>query len=237
VVVPAYNEEGRIGESLLKIRSYMEAAGWGFEIIVVDDGSRDRTADVVGQLARQDGRLALVVNERNLGKGGAVRRGVLASRGDAVLFSDADLSTPIEEFANLLPWLETHGLVMASRSLPDSNVLVHQPRYRELMGRVYNLFVQALLVRGFIDTQCGFKLMTRQAAQAIFGRARIRSFSFDVEMIVLAKRLGYAVKEVPVCWVNSRASRVHPLADSVQMLLDLLRIKFYDIFGFYGKAN
>jgi dolichyl-phosphate beta-glucosyltransferase len=237
VVVPAYNEEGRIGESLLKIRSYMEAAGWSFEIIVVDDGSRDRTADVVGRLAREDRRLALVVNERNLGKGGAVRRGVLASRGDAVLFSDADLSTPIEEFEKLLPWLRTHGLVMASRSLPDSNVIVHQPLYRELMGRVYNLFVQALLVRGFIDTQCGFKLMTRAAAVAIFGRARIRSFSFDVEMIVLARRLGYAVKEVPVCWVNSRASRVHPLADSVQMLLDLFRIKFYDLFGFYERTD
>jgi dolichyl-phosphate beta-glucosyltransferase len=237
VVVPAYNEEGRIGESLLKIKSYMEAAGFGFEVVVVDDGSRDRTAEVVGELAGEDARLRLVTNEKNLGKGGAVRRGVMASCGDVVLFSDADLSTPIEEFEKLLPWVETHGLVIASRSLPDSNVIVHQPLYRELMGRIYNLFVQALLVRGFVDTQCGFKLMTRPAALGIFERARIRSFSFDVEMIVLAKRLGYAVKEVPVCWVNSRASKVNAVADSVQMLLDLLRIKFYDTFGFYRKKN
>ncbi|HVP56504.1 MAG TPA: dolichyl-phosphate beta-glucosyltransferase [bacterium] len=235
VVVPAYDEQGRIEDSLLKIKAYMQDAGLGFEIVVVDDGSRDRTPEIVAEFARNDPRIKLVQNRRNLGKGAAVRNGVRSSRGDVVLFSDADLSTPIQEFENLLAWIDSHELVIASRSLPDSKVLVHQPFYREMMGRTYNVFVRTLLVRGLIDTQCGFKLMTRRAADAIFRLQRINSFSFDVEMILIARKMGYSVKEVPVQWVNSRASKVHPVLDSVQMLLDLFRIKFYDISGFYGK--
>jgi dolichyl-phosphate beta-glucosyltransferase len=235
VVVPAYNEQGRIEDSLVKIRDYMEGVGLGFEIIVVDDGSRDRTSEMVAELARGDARIQLVQNRKNLGKGAAVRNGVRSSAGDVVLFSDADLSTPIEEFESLLPWLQSHGLVIASRSLPDSEVLVHQPFYREMMGRIYNLLVRILVVRGLIDTQCGFKLMSRRAADDIFRRQRIDSFSFDVEMILIARKLGYAVKEVPVRWINSRASKVHPVVDSIQMLLDLIRIKFYDISGLYGR--
>lgn len=235
MVVPAYNEQGRIETSLKNIVDYMQGAGFGFEVIVVDDGSRDRTAEVVARIAREDPRVRLVQNRRNAGKGSAVRNGVRSSSGDVVLFSDADLSTPIEEFEKLLPWVASSDLVIASRSLPDSNVLVHQPFYRELMGRIYNLLVRTLVIRGLIDTQCGFKLMSRRAADAIFRRQRINSFSFDVEMILIARKLGYAVKEVPVRWINSRASKVHPVLDSAQMLLDLFRIKFYDILGLYGN--
>jgi dolichyl-phosphate beta-glucosyltransferase len=225
----------RIGESLRKIIAYIQATGFDFEVIVVDDGSRDRTAEMVLEVTQEDRRVRLVKNKKNMGKGGAVRNGIRAAQGDVVLFSDADLSTPIDELERLLPWLGSHQLVIASRSLPDSNVILHQPSYREFMGRIYNRFVQALLVRGIIDTQCGFKLMTGGAAHGIFERQRINSFSFDVEMILLAKKLGFAVKEVPVRWINSRASKVHPVLDSFQMLLDLFRIKFYDILGFYGK--
>jgi len=235
VVIPAFNEEGRIGETLEKIRNYLGARGFAFEIVVVDDGSRDRTASIVGSLAAKDPRIRLLGGLTNKGKGASVRRGVLASRGEAVLFSDADLSTPIEEVENLLPWLDDHPLVIASRSLPGSDVMVRQPAYREIMGRIFNMLVRALLLRGFIDTQCGFKLMTRRAADAIFPRQRINSFCFDVEMIVIARRLGMQVKQVPVRWVNSRISRVHPVLDSAHMLLDLLRVKFYDIAGFYSR--
>ena len=237
VVIPAYNEEGRIGESLRKIQRYMQEKAFGFEVVVADDGSRDRTAETVGEFSREDPRIRLIRNPRNMGKGAAVRSGVKASGGDVVLFSDADLSTPIEEYEKLLPWVETHDLVIASRSLPESDVIVHQPFYRELMGRVFNLVVQVLLVRGMIDTQCGFKLMTGDAARRIFARQRINSFSFDVEMILIAKRIGLKVKEVPVRWINSRASRVHPVVDSTEMLLDLFRIKIYDILGVYRKTN
>lgn len=211
----------------------MDAKPFSFEIIVVDDGSRDNTSKVVDAIAREDERVRLISNQVNRGKGFAVRQGVMASRGDVILFSDADLSTPIEEFEKLLPYLSDFDLVIASRSLPDSQVLIHQPRYRELMGRIFNAFVQAMLVRGFIDTQCGFKLMTRQAATAIFERARIDSFSFDVEIILIAKRLGFRVKDVPVRWIDSRGSRVHPIKDSAHMLLDLFKIKLYDFLGHY----
>ena len=237
IIVPAYNEAARIGESLRSIVAYMETKGFDFEVVVVDDCSRDATASVVGDVAREDAHVRLVSHASNLGKGGAVRTGVRISKGDAVMFSDADLSTPIEELERLLPWLETHELVIASRSLPASEVVVHQPFYREWMGRIYNVFVQALVVRGIIDTQCGFKLMTRRAADAIFALARVNSFSFDVEVILIAKRLGFKVKEVPVRWINSRASKVHPVVDSLEMLLDLFRIKFYDMIGCYKKTS
>lgn len=208
-----------------------------FEIIVVDDGSRDGTPGIVEKRASADARVRLVPNPRNMGKGYSVRRGVQASTGDLVLFSDADLSTPIEELEKLLGWIDDCDVVIASRSLPDSDVVVHQPFYRELMGKVFNVIVQVLLVRGIIDTQCGFKLMTRRAADAVFALSRIDSFSFDVELILIARRCGLRVKDIPVTWIDSPGSRVHPIRDSSHMLLDLVRIKFYDILGYYKKAG
>jgi dolichyl-phosphate beta-glucosyltransferase len=213
----------------------MSARGCDFEILVVDDGSTDRTAETAVATATRDTRVRLLRNDRNMGKGFAVRRGVLSSRGSVVMFTDADLSTPIEEYGNLLPHLASADLVIASRSLPDSNVVLRQPAYREFMGRTFNAFVQTLIVKGIIDTQCGFKLMRREVADKIFGLARINSFSFDVEVILIARRLGYSVKDVPVTWVDSRGSRVHPIWDSGHMLLDLLRIKLYDLLGYYRQ--
>ena len=213
----------------------MDARGHGFEIIVVDDGSTDDTAAAVASIAASEQRLRLLRNDTNRGKGFTVRRGMLDAAGDVVLFSDADLSTPIEEYDKLLGFLDDNELVIASRSLPDSDVAVRQPAYREMMGRVFNVFVQVLLVRGVIDTQCGFKLMRADAARAIAGLMRIDRFSFDVEMIVIARRLGYRYVDVPVRWINSAGSRVHPVRDSVNMMLDLFRIKLYDIAGHYKK--
>jgi dolichyl-phosphate beta-glucosyltransferase len=237
VVVPAYNEERRIGESLAKMRSYLNGAGCDYEIIVVDDGSTDSTSDVVRRVAARDSGVRLVSNRKNRGKGYTVRRGMEEAKGETILFSDADLSTPIEEFDRLSAYLDDYDLVIASRSLPDSRVLVHQPFYRELMGRLFNVLVQVLLVRGIIDTQCGFKIMNRRAADRITGLLRIDSFSFDVEMILAARRQGLGVKDVPVRWINSPGSRVHPVRDSAQMMLDLLRIKLYDLLGYYRNEE
>ncbi|MFH1313620.1 MAG: dolichyl-phosphate beta-glucosyltransferase [Candidatus Eisenbacteria bacterium] len=233
--MPAYNEESRIGESLGKIKTYLEGGDFDFEIIVVDDGSRDGTSRIVTDAASADSRIRLLRNESNKGKGYSVRRGVLESAGDLVLFSDADLSTPIDELDGLLRSVGDFDIVIASRSLPDSQVVIHQPFYREFMGKIFNLFVQMMLVRGIIDTQCGFKLMTRKAADTVFRSARIDSFSFDVEMILIARRCGLGVKDMPVRWIDSRASKVHPVRDSAHMLLDLFRIKLYDILGLYKR--
>jgi dolichyl-phosphate beta-glucosyltransferase len=215
----------------------MKERGYDFEIVVVDDGSTDATASIVETRSGRDARVKLVRSNRNKGKGHAVRLGIGESSGDPVLFSDADLSTPIDEFERLLPHLGEADMVIASRSLPDSDVIVHQPFYRESMGRIFNLLVRVLLLRGFIDTQCGFKLMRREAADAILQNLRINSFSFDVEMILAAARLGFTVKDVPVRWIDSRGSRVHPVRDAAHMLLDLFRIKLYDLSGHYEKTR
>jgi dolichyl-phosphate beta-glucosyltransferase len=215
----------------------MDGRGFEFEVIIVDDGSRDSTAKIATGLASEDPRVHVLVNKKNRGKGYSVRRGVRAARGDLVLFSDADLSTPIGEFDKLLAWIDTCGVVIASRSLPESNVVLHQPGYRELLGKIFNIIVQILLVRGIIDTQCGFKLMPRQEALEILKHQRINSFSFDVELILIAKRLGLTVKDVPVTWIDSGGSKVHVIKDSVHMLLDLARIKLYDLLGLYPRAK
>ena len=215
----------------------MDERGHGFEIVVVDDGSTDETAGIVKRLSSEEPRLRLVANEANMGKGYSVRRGILESKGDVVLFSDADLSTPIDEYDRLLEYLDSYDLVIASRSLPDSNVVLHQPAYREMMGRMFNLMVQVLVLRGIIDTQCGFKLMRAEVGRDIAAYQRIDRFSFDVEMILVARRLGYRDIDVPVKWINSRGSRVHAVKDSFNMLLDLFRIKLYDIAGRYRRRD
>jgi len=147
----------------------------------------------------------------------------------------ADLSTPIEEYDRLLPHLDRFDIVIASRSLPDSDIVIHQPIYREMMGRVFNALVQMLLVRGIVDTQCGFKLMRTDVGRRIAAYQRINRFSFDVEMLLVARRLGYSFVDIPVRWINSPGSRVQPLRDSFNMLLDLFRIKLYDIAGCYRE--
>lgn len=215
----------------------MDGIGHEFELIVVDDGSTDDTAAIVRDLSLTEPRIRLIANKVNMGKGYSVRHGILEAVGDIVLFSDADLSTPIEEYGKMLEYLSEYDLVMASRSLPESNVVIHQPAYRETMGKMFNLLVQTLIVRGIIDTQCGFKLMKTETGREIAGYLRINRFSFDVEMILVAKRLGYRCVDVPVKWINSPASRVHAVKDSLNMLLDLFRIKLYDIAGYYKRRT
>ncbi|MCX7017560.1 MAG: glycosyltransferase family 2 protein [Candidatus Sumerlaeota bacterium] len=226
VVIPAYNEETRLGESLRRVLAYLAAQSYDWEVIVVDDGSADATGRVSEEIGR--GRACRVLrNEPNRGKGYSIRRGMLEARGRYRLFSDADLSTPIEELDKFWPAVnDGYGMVIGSRALPDSNLEVRQPFYREMMGRVFNLFVRLLLVGGIRDTQCGFKLFTAEMAESIFPRQTLQGFAFDVELIVLARRAGFKVAEVPVRWINSPASRVSAWRDSAKMFLDLLRLKF-----------
>lgn len=228
VVIPAYNEEKRLRPSLEKVLGFLEARreerGDDFELLVVDDGSSDGTA--AEALAFADRGVRVLALDRNQGKGAALRRGVLESRGDAVLLSDADLSTPIEDVEKLEPHLDSAAVVLGSRAVADSDVAVHQPLYREIMGKTFNLMIRMLGVGGIHDTQCGFKLLRGDVARAIFERMVTPGFAFDVEMVWLARRLGHEVAEVGVTWRNAPGSSVNPLLDPPKMLLEILRFRW-----------
>jgi len=228
VVIPAYNEARRIGPSLQRAVDYLRSryGADGFEIIVVDDGSRDRTVTVVKQFMEGAPEVKLMRLPHNRGKGAAVRAGMVAAIGDAILFSDADLSTPIEEVEPALQLIrEGSDVVIGSRALVGSQILVRQTLLRESLGRLFNRLIRAFLRIPFRDTQCGFKLFRREAAHAVFQRARIDGFAFDVETILIALRSGYRVREMPVRWINDPESRVTLLRHPAQMLGDLWRIR------------
>jgi dolichyl-phosphate beta-glucosyltransferase len=225
VVVPAYNEAGRLEPGLRRAVEYLAGRGRPFELLVVDDGSRDATSAVAAAFAAQGVRV--IRHERNRGKGAAVRTGVVASRGARVLISDADFSTPIEEVEKLEARLGNGTpLVLGSRGLASSQVQQHQPFYRELMGRTFNLIIRMVGVRGIRDTQCGFKLAAGDAGRSLFSAMTLDGFAWDVEMIWLARRRGYGVAEVGVVWVNSPDSRVDPIRSSLSMLRDVLLMRF-----------
>ncbi|HZU17246.1 MAG TPA: dolichyl-phosphate beta-glucosyltransferase [Candidatus Dormibacteraeota bacterium] len=225
VVVPCYNEEDRLPASLARVASFLEGHGGSFELILVDDGSDDRTLEII----REAGRRFPYVQALSLphrGKGAALAEGVRRSRGRLVLLSDADFSTPIEELGRLEAAIaEGADVAIGSRAAPGARE-VDQPLYRRLMGKAFNLLVQALLLPGVWDTQCGFKLFRGPVARQLFAQLHTTGFAFDVEVLYLARRSGHRVREVPVRWINSPSSRVSPLRDARAMALDLLRIRF-----------
>jgi dolichyl-phosphate beta-glucosyltransferase len=225
IVIPAYNEEERIGRSLERVREYCRRAQPAHEVIVVDDGSRDGTAAVVLQCAKKWDRLKLMTLEHR-GKGHATKMGVLASSGEWILCSDADLSTPVEQVENMLAAGKQHAIVIGSRSVNGASVTQPPPFHRKVMGRVFNWIVKALAVRGFQDTQCGFKLYRRDAARDIFNRITLDGFAFDVETLYLAGKLGYSVAEVPVSWRNDERTKVRLLSDPPRMFLDVMKIRW-----------
>jgi dolichyl-phosphate beta-glucosyltransferase len=223
VVIPAYNEAQRLPRTLHRIAEHVESLAADCEILVVDDGSTDATAERALETRLRG--VQVLRNERNRGKGYSVRRGMLAARGARRLMTDADLSTPIEELARLSAQLDAgHDIAIGSRALPGSRIEVHQPALREGLGRAFNLLVRLLAVPGLHDTQCGFKLFTGDAAEAVFARCRLDGFSFDVEALHVARRLGYRVAEVPIVWRNDAATRV-TLLRGAAAFLDLVRIR------------
>ncbi len=224
VVIPAFNEERRIGPSLEAIIAYLKARGTAYEILVADDGSRDRT--VAAARGFSDGGVRVLPAPENQGKGAATRRGVGASRGRRVLLTDADLSTPIEDLPRLEARLGEAPVVIGSRAVSDSNVVEHQPLYRELMGKVFNRLIRLAGVGGIHDTQCGFKLLDGDAARRVFAEMVTPGFAYDVELVWLARKLGYAVAEVGVTWVNSPDTRVRALTDPPRMLLEIARFRW-----------
>lgn len=246
IVIPVYNEESRATKTLTQVLSFMNTFAPAFEIIVVDDGSKDKTADSVESYIKDHPEIKLIRNDHK-GKGPTVRTGVLASNGKYIYTIDCDLSTPMDELKRLANWIidNDYDIVIASREGLGAK-REGEPIYRHVMGRVFNLVVQTLALKGIQDSQCGFKLYKNQVAKTIFcnlivygeNTKKLTSAflgAFDVEVLFIAKTLGYKIKEVPVKWVFAKTTRLNPLVDSYKMGRDVLRIKILGLKGAYGK--
>jgi dolichyl-phosphate beta-glucosyltransferase len=228
-VIPAYNEARRIEACVRGVAEWSRTrpGGYDWEVLLVDDGSTDETASLARRFAAEESLdLEVLGYERNRGKGAAIRVGVLASKGDPVLVSDTDLSTPLSEWSKLSERLADHPVAIGSRALEQELVRKRQAFYREWLGRAGNSVIQLLAVPGIEDTQCGFKLFRGDAARTLFAEARVERFAWDVEILYLARRRGMTIAEVPVIWVNSPESKVRFVRDAVQTLWDVLRIRW-----------
>jgi dolichyl-phosphate beta-glucosyltransferase len=224
VVIPAFNEASRLGDSLERLLPFLEKRGESFEVMVVDDGSADATVDVAREYAHRG--VWVLELARNRGKGAALRHGVVASSGAKVLLCDADLSTPIEELARLEPYLTDAKLVLGSRDVEGARVELHQPWHRELMGKAFNLLIRALGFGDFRDTQCGFKLMRAETGRELLSSQVSSGFAFDVELLLRAQLAGMRVEEVPVTYVHDPRSQVRIARASARMVLDVARLGY-----------
>jgi dolichyl-phosphate beta-glucosyltransferase len=234
IVIPAYNESERLGATLEKVLTYVRQQGWDAEVIVVNDGSKDNTAEIVRACAEKNPMLRLLENPGNRGKGYSVRNGILNSRGDIVVFSDADLSSPIEEMPKLLEALAAGAdIAIGSRWLRAELQTHRQSLHRQVFGRIFNALNRIILGLRFKDTQCGFKAFTRRAAQTILPLQRIERWGFDPEILFLARKFGFRVDEVPVRWGHVGGTRINPLMDGARMFQEMLRIRWYDMTGKY----
>ena len=238
IVIPAYNEGARIAASLDKILRHAAESHWDAEIIVVDDGSSDETAELVRSRMRDNPRLRLLANPGNRGKGYSVRNGMLHAQGEILLFSDADLSSPIEEADKLFAALAAGAdVAIGSRWVRSELQTEKQPVHRRFLGRMFNLALRIILGLKFKDTQCGFKALTRRAADAVFPLQTIERWGFDPELIFLAQRFGFRVDEVPVVWAHREGTRINPLRDGIRMLGEMLQIRWNAITGKYSRPS
>ena len=236
IVIPAFNEERRLPATLSAVFHYLEGKACVFaEVLVVDDGSTDGTSAAATEFSRRHPELRLLKNPGNRGKGYSVRHGMLEAKGDWVLFTDADLSAPIEDLDKL--WAaaaaQNAAVAIGSRALDRSLIAVHQSFLRENAGRVFNLLMRLATGLPFQDTQCGFKLFEARAAREVFKRQRLERFGFDAEVLFIARRLGYRMVEVPVRWSHSEGTKVSMFRDSLGMFVDLLRIRWNQMRGLY----
>jgi len=234
IVIPCFNEERRLPATIEAIHGFFHRRGTQFELIIVDDGSVDDTSKLVNDVTQTLTGITLIRHEKNTGKGFAVKAGVLRSLGSAVLICDADLSTPIDEIDRLLPLLdEGCDIVIGSRRMRDSNIVMKQPWYRQVMGKIYNMLVNSVLALGFRDTQCGFKLFKGDVARSLFAKSRINGFSFDAEILFMAKRQGLKVREMPVSWSDSRGSKISVLTDPLKMMGEVFKVRINWLIGVY----
>ena len=226
IIIPAYQEETRLQKTLPSLRNYLINQDYSWEVIIVDDGSSDETPSIPNQIFSKTEPVKVIKNQKNRGKGYSVKQGVVEAKGEVILISDADFSTPIEEIEKLQTGIRKgYDIAIGSRSLVDSNIEVRQTWYRESMGRIFNVFVQMTVLRGFIDTQCGFKYFSREKTAPIFSQMTVEGFCFDVEFLFVAKKQGLKIIEVPIKWQHVPFSRVSLISDPIQMLLDLMSIR------------
>jgi len=227
-----------VGATLEKVLAYVAERGWDAEVIAVNDGSRDNTAEIIRGFAERNPRLRLLENPGNRGKGYSVRNGMLHAQGEILLFSDADLSSPIEEAEKLLAALNQGAdIAIGSRWLRSNLQTQRQPLYRQLFGRVFNLMLRITLGLRFKDTQCGFKAFTRRAAKVIFPLQRIERWGFDPELLYLAKKFKFKIVEVPVAWAHNEGTRISPLRDGTKMFVEMLKIRWNALAGKYSAKG
>jgi glycosyltransferase involved in cell wall biosynthesis len=238
IVIPAYNESARIRATLDKVLAHIGERGWNAEVLIVNDGSSDDTAQIVQQYASQHPALRLLENPGNRGKGYSVRNGMLHASGEWMLFSDADLSSPIEEADKLIAALAGGAdVAMGSRWLRKELQTQPQPLYRQFYGRIFNLALRIILGLHYRDTQCGFKAFTRQSTDLIFPLQHIERWGFDPELLFLARKFGLKVEEVPVKWAHREGTRLNPLRDGLRMFLEILKIRWYSLTGKYDARS
>ncbi|HST08738.1 MAG TPA: dolichyl-phosphate beta-glucosyltransferase, partial [Terriglobales bacterium] len=236
IVIPAYNESARIRATLDRVLAHICDRQWDAEVLVVDDGSRDDTAHIVASYAAQHPSLHLIENPGNRGKGYSVRSGMLHASGEILLFSDADLSSPIEEADKLFAALAAGAdVAIGSRWLRTELQTQRQSLHRQLFGRIFNLALRIVLGLPYRDTQCGFKAFTQRAAKAIFPRQHIERWGFDPEILFLTRKFGMKVEEVPVEWAHSEDTRINPMRDGIRMFIEMLRVRWYSLTGEYDK--
>ncbi|RME83767.1 MAG: glycosyltransferase family 2 protein [Caldilineae bacterium] len=233
MIIPAYNEEKRLPRSLEQILAWMETVPYEVEVLVVENGSTDRTTEIAESFAARSSNVRVLHSAK--GKGAAVYAGMMQGRGEYLFICDSDLSMPIAEVEKFLPpQLDGYDVAIASREAPGA-VRYNEPEYRHIMGRVFNLIVRVLAIPGFHDTQCGFKMFRRDVARRVFARQTITGWTFDVEALYVAIKEGARVAEVPINWYFDADSRVHPIKDTWQMFWDVIRIRLNDLRGLYDR--
>ncbi len=235
IIIPAYNEAERIGASLDRILSYIAESRWSAELIVVNDGSSDNSSQVVQEYSRRNPIIRVLENPGNRGKGYSVRNGMLNASGQVVLFTDADLSSPIEEANKLFAVIENGeaDVAIGSRYLRSELQTRKQPLHRRMLGRAFNVALRTILGLSYVDTQCGFKAFNRKAVTTIFPNMKIERWGFDPEILFLARRYGLRVAEVPVSWAHDHRSKISPMRDGTRMLGELLRVRMNSVGGKY----
>jgi glycosyltransferase involved in cell wall biosynthesis len=237
VVIPAYNESARIEATLDRVMTCIDSKGWDAEVLVVDDGSTDTTAAIIKRWIERYPRLHLIQNPGNRGKGYSVRNGLLQAAGDVVMFTDADLSAPMEEAGLLLAAIaDGADVAIGSRWLDRTRQTIHQPLYRRFFGRCFNAVTRGIMGLPFKDTQCGFKAFRREVAQIVFRLQRIERWGFDPEILFIARKLKYKIVEVPVTWGHDERSRMSYLKDGMKMLEDMAVIRYNSLAGRYDEA-